>query len=71
MSICSAAKLYGLDFLPVCVEQYDLLISDAAWDTPVVRRLLLEVLRSGEFRARLEALGGYRLDKPGRVRERS
>lgn len=69
MGIYSAAKLYGLDFLPVCVEQYDLLIPDAAWDTPVVRRLL-EVLRSGEFRARLEALGGYRLDKPGRVRER-
>ncbi len=69
MGIYSAAKLYGLDFLPVCVEQYDLLIPDAAWDTPVVRRLL-EILRGGEFRARLEALGGYRLDKPGRVRER-
>jgi len=69
MGIYSAAKLYGLDFLPVCVEQYDLLIPDAAWDTPVVRSLL-EVLQSGAFRARLEALGGYRLDRPGRVRER-
>ena len=28
MGIYSAAKLYDLDFLPVCTEQYDLLILD-------------------------------------------
>ena len=69
MGIWSAARLYGLDFLPVCMEQYDLLIPDAAFDTPMVQRLL-EVLASDAFRARLEALGGYTLDKPGTVRER-
>jgi len=67
MGIYSAAKLYELDFLPVCMEQYDLLISDAAWETPMVQRLL-EVLSGGEFRARLTALGGYELHEPGRVR---
>ena len=69
MGIYSAAELYGLDFLPVCLEQYDLLVPDSAWDTPVVQGLLA-VLRSGAFRARLEALGGYRVDRPGTVRER-
>jgi len=69
MGIYSAAKLYGLDFLPVCEEQYDLLIPDSAWETPMVQRLL-EVLRSREFRERVDALGGYRLDQPGRVRQR-
>lgn len=69
MGIYSAAKLYGLNFLPICMEQYDLLIPDAAWDTPMVRRLL-EVLQSGEFRAKLESMGGYQLDHPGQVRER-
>ncbi len=69
MGIWSAARLYGLDFLPVCMEQYDLLIPDAAFDTPMVQRLL-EVLASDAFRARLEALGGYKLEKPGTVRER-
>lgn len=69
MGIYSAAQLYGLDFLPICIEQYDLLIPDSAWDTPMVQRLL-EILQSGAFRARLEALGGYELDKPGQVRER-
>ena len=67
MGIWSAARLYGLDFLPVCVEQYDLLIPDYAWDTPMVRRLL-ETLASPEFRTRLEGLGGYTLDHPGQVR---
>ena len=67
MGILSAARLYDLDFLPVCVEQYDLLIPDYAWDTPAVRALL-EVLQSPAFKARLEALGGYTLDRPGRVR---
>lgn len=68
MGIYSAAKLYGLDFLPICTEQYDLLISDAAWDTPMVRQLLT-VLQSPEFRDKLESMGGYQLDRPGRVRE--
>lgn len=67
MGIYSAARLYGLDFLPVCTEQYDLLIPDSAWESPAVRRLL-EVLASEDFKARLEALGGYSLEHPGRLR---
>ena len=69
MGICSAARLYGLDFLPVCMEQYDLLIPDSAFDTPMVQRLL-EVLGSRAFRERLEKLGGYQVERPGRVRQR-
>lgn len=68
MGIWSAAQLYGLEFLPICTEQYDLLIPDSAWDTPMVQKLL-EVLRSDTFRARLEALGGYTVNNPGTVRE--
>ncbi len=67
MGIYSAAKLYDLDFLPVCMEQYDLLISDTAFDTPMVQRLL-EILQSDAFRNRIEKLGGYQLANPGRVR---
>lgn len=65
MGIYSAAKLYGLDFLPVCIEEYALLIPDYAYDTPTVRQML-DTLKSGEFRARLEALGGYTLDGIGK-----
>lgn len=67
MGIYSAAKIYGLGFVPVCEEQYDLLIPDYAWDTPMVQALL-EVLQSEEFRARIEAMGGYRVESPGMVR---
>lgn len=69
MGIYSAAKLYDLDFVPICMEQYDLLIPDYAWDTPMVQRLV-EVLRSDTFRQRISAMGGYELDCPGRVREK-
>ncbi|MBE6008920.1 MAG: molybdopterin biosynthesis protein [Lachnospiraceae bacterium] len=67
MGIYSAAKLYDLDFVPVCMEQYDLLIPESAWDTPMVKRLI-EVLKSDEFRSRLDSLGGYKLTNPGEVR---
>lgn len=67
MGIYSAAHMYDLDFLPICVEQYDLLIPDNAWDTPMVQHLL-RVLQSDEFRGRLEDMGGYHIDKPGNIR---
>ena len=67
MGILSASKLYDLDFVPICMEQYDLLIPDSAFDTPMVQ-CLLEVLQSPAFAARLEALGGYELNHPGKVR---
>lgn len=67
MGIYSAAQLYGLDFVPICIEQYDLLIPDSAWDTPMVQQLIA-TLKSDEFRSRLEALGGYTVENPGEVR---
>ena len=67
LGIYSAAMLYDLDFVPVCTEQYDLLIPDYAWDTPMVQKLL-SVLKSDAFRERLEKLGGYTLAHPGTIR---
>lgn len=69
MGVYSAARLYELDFIPVCEEQYDLLVPDYAWDTQMVRRLI-ETLQSKEFRQRLIKMGGYSLGNPGNVRER-
>ena len=67
LGIYSAAMLYDLDFVPVCTEQYDLLIPDYAWDTPMVQKLL-SILKSDAFRERLEKLGGYTLAHPGTIR---
>ncbi len=66
MGIYSTAKLYDLDFLPICVEEYDLLIPDQAWGTRMVRQLI-QTLQSDAFRARIEAMGGYTLDRPGEI----
>ena len=67
LGIYSAAQMYNLDFVPVCIEQYDLIIPDSAWESPMVKELI-EVLKSDEFKARLTEMGGYTLDKPGEVR---
>ncbi len=69
MGIYSAAKIYGLDFIPICTEQYDFIIADFAWELPQVQ-MLIEILKSEEFAKRIEALGGYTLEHPGEVRKK-
>ena len=66
MGIYSAAKLYDLDFIPICIEEYDLIIPDHAWDTPMVQRLLA-TLKSDAFREKILAMGGYTVECPGEV----
>ena len=68
LGVYAAAKLYGLDFIPVCQEQYDLLIPNHAWELPMMQKLL-ELLRSDAFKQKLDALGGYVVENPGKVRE--
>jgi len=68
MGIYSAAKLYDLDFIPICIEEYDLIIPDHAWDTPQVQQML-RTLRSAAFREKILAMGGYTLDNPGEIIE--
>ena len=67
MGIYATARLYGLDFLPICVEEYDLLIPDEAYELDIVQKVL-EILKSDEFAARIEKLGGYELHHPGTIR---
>ena len=66
MGIYSAAKLYDLDFIPICIEEYDLIVPDHAWDTPMVQALL-HILKSDAFRGKILSLGGYTVDNPGQI----
>ena len=68
LGILAAARMYDLDFIPVCEETYDLLVSLAAMESPQVRAFL-RVLASDAFLRRLDALGGYSYDQPGRVKK--
>ena len=66
MGIYSAAKLYDLDFIPLCIEEYDLIIPDHAWDTPQVRQMI-GILKSEAFKEKILALGGYTVENPGEI----
>ena len=68
LGILSAARMYNLDFIPVCEETYDLLVSLSAMENPQVRAFL-RVLSREDFLRRLDALGGYRYDQPGRIKK--
>jgi len=69
LGILSAARIYGLDFIPICEEQYDFLVSAAEFGSLKVERLI-NTLGSAQFRSRLDELGGYVLENPGKVRRR-
>ena len=49
-------------------KTYDLLISLAAMESPQVRAFL-RILGSEAFLRRLDALGGYTYDQPGRIKK--
>ena len=52
------------------MEEYDLLIPEKAWNTRQVLQLV-RTLKSGEFKRRIEAMGGYTLESPGEIVELS
>ena len=58
LGIASAAKMYDLDFIPVCNEEYDFLVNEDAVENESVK-LFFKILESEEFKERLEKLGGY------------
>lgn len=66
MGILAAAKIYGLGFIPLVEEQYDLVVAESAMSHPEYARLM-EVLKSDEFSKRLEKMGGYRFNHPGEI----
>jgi molybdate-binding protein len=54
----AAARAFGLDFIPLQDERYDLVIPAAYLETPPIQALL-EVAGSRSCRNEVEALGGY------------
>jgi putative molybdopterin biosynthesis protein len=54
----AAARVFGLHFIPLVSERYDLVIRKRHLDLPQMQSLLDTLSRSG-FRRELEGLGGY------------
>ena len=64
MGVLSAARALGLDFVPVATEEYDLVIPEGYLaDDKIIK--LLDVMRGASFKSRVEALGGYGVDRTG------
>ncbi len=58
LGIYSAAKMYDLDFIEICTEEYDILIDEKAYEGQQVKALL-EAVKSDKFKDRLKEMGGY------------
>jgi len=54
----AAARVFGLDFVPLVSERYDLVIRKQHLALPAVQQLL-DTLNRSAFRRELEGLGGY------------
>jgi molybdate-binding protein/DNA-binding XRE family transcriptional regulator len=61
----SAARAFGLDFIPLATERYDLVMRKERMELASVERLL-DVIAQGAFRHELEALCGYDARDAGR-----
>ena len=65
LGIRAAARAFGLDFVPVTEEPYDLVTTEPVLATGVLDPVLA-LLRDPAFLARVEALGGYSTAESGR-----
>lgn len=66
LGILAAARAMDLDFVPLAEERYDLVLPLALLDDDRIQRLI-GILSSPSFKARAEALGGYRTTHSGQV----
>jgi molybdate-binding protein/DNA-binding XRE family transcriptional regulator len=60
----SAAKAYGLDFVPLHRERYDFVLSRETLDMPAAQ-ILMDILQRASLRRKLETLAGYDTRKTG------
>jgi putative molybdopterin biosynthesis protein len=66
LGVLAAARALDLDFVPLAKERYDLVIPREHYESPLLQPLL-EIMRSADFRARVEGLGGYDTSEMGRT----
>jgi putative molybdopterin biosynthesis protein len=65
LGITAAARAFGLDFVPVTWEPYDLVVAPGALESPLLDPLW-SLLRSDRFQAAVTELGGYSAKEMGR-----
>ena len=66
LAILAAARALELDFVPLFNEQYQLVIPRQHYASELVAPML-DILRGEDFRAQVDALGGYEVSNMGEV----
>jgi len=66
IGILAAARMLGLDFIPLANERFDLVIPTENYSTGAVKALR-EVLKSEEFKSHITQMGGYETRDTGKV----
>lgn len=66
IGIMAAARMLGLDFVPLARERFDLAIPTASFSTDAVQALCT-VLRSNDFKSNIVEMGGYEVRDTGKV----
>ncbi len=66
LGVYSASKALDLDFYPLKPEEYDFLTYAKNLELDKIKEFI-EILRSEEFKDRVEALGGYGFDNIGEI----
>ncbi|MHC9540888.1 MAG: substrate-binding domain-containing protein [Vulcanimicrobiota bacterium] len=66
LSILPAAKAFKLDFIPLFLESFDLVIPKHFLKT-FITEVIVEVIRSKEFQDEVSLMGGYDLSTTGKV----
>lgn len=64
--IKSAAIVYGLDFIPLARERYDLLFHKSFLDS-AAGYALLQIINSTDFQEQVHSLGGYGTEDTGKI----
>jgi putative molybdopterin biosynthesis protein len=67
LAIYPIARLFGVDFLPLIEEEYDLLVTKEFTEEKEFS-MLMEAIGSDEFARRLEAFGGYNTEQTGKTK---
>lgn len=66
LGVYSAAAMMGLDFIPVCNEEYDLAIPEEYLEQEIIKEFI-ETIKSKEFKEKLDELGGYDYSNTGKI----
>jgi molybdate-binding protein len=69
IGVRAAASIFGLDFVPLQRERYDLVIPKIYYESLSGLRVLLDLIVTKPFRDEIEALGGYDTRESGKIVE--